>query len=329
MKIIISQGDANGIGIETGLKALKRYFEKSTSDDDTEFIFAVNPTVLASYIEKENIRFVELDNGEMIIDGHRIEILALNSSHPVRFGKISPIAGKLAGEAIDTAIAKCLISYADAMVTLPINKEALNLGGYKFTGHTEFLAARCEVKKPLMILSDGKNLNVALVTTHIPVCEIHNYITEENIGNKISHFVRVLMRDMAIAEPKIAVLALNPHAGDDGLIGTEEDRVIIPAMRNSEYAKFLEGPFASDGFFASGKYNSYNGVLAMYHDQGLIPLKMIAGGAGVNITGGLPIIRTSPDHGTGFDIAGRNIADESSVLSAILMAKKIYYNRKK
>jgi 4-hydroxythreonine-4-phosphate dehydrogenase len=197
---------------------------------------------------------------------------------------------------------------------------------FNFTGHTPFFKEATGVKDVLMILYSS-TLKVALVTEHIPVKEVSQYITREVLLSKINLLHASLRKDFGIDKPKIAVLGLNPHAGDEGLIGSEEERVIKPAIKEAKQDKLVFGPYSADAFFARGSYTSFDAVLAMYHDQGLIPLKTIAAGEGINYTAGMPFVRTSPDHGTAFDIAGKNVADPTSFISALFECLDIIYHR--
>jgi len=216
----------------------------------------------------------------------------------------------------------------DVLVTAPINKHTIQAENFHFPGHTEYIQERAgEGEKALMILMKDE-LRVALVTGHLPVKSISSAITKELIQEKLTIFERSLSRDFRIEKPRIAVLALNPHAGDQGLLGTEEQEIIIPALAEmKEKGMFCYGPYPADGFFGSELYTKFDGVLAMYHDQGLAPFKALAMEDGVNYTAGLPIVRTSPAHGTAYDIAGQGIASASSMRHAIYSALDIYRNR--
>lgn len=326
MKIIVSIGDANGIGLEVFFKAINLL----GSGKGIDFSLACNKQTLSEYVSLISTKLVfpvKVDN-KLIIGKEEVEILDICSYSPVLFGKTDELSGKQAGEAIEYAISRTLAKEYDAILTLPISKEAMNLGGYKFTGHTEFLASMCEVDEPLMILCTEK-LNTALVTIHEAICDVSQKLSTELLHKRFTQFYSTLSKDYGYGSPRIAVLSLNPHAGENGKIGKEEIELIIPAMQSSEYAENLFGPFPADGFFAFGDYEKYDGVLAMYHDQGLIPLKMIANGGGVNFTAGLPIVRTSPDHGTAFAISGAGTADGKSTLEAILLAEKVHKQRSK
>ncbi|MEP6950228.1 MAG: 4-hydroxythreonine-4-phosphate dehydrogenase PdxA, partial [Ginsengibacter sp.] len=216
----------------------------------------------------------------------------------------------------------------DGMVTAPLHKKNVQRGDFSYTGHTPFLKSFFGVNDVLMLLT-AENFKVGLVTEHIPVKDIASYITKDSIVSKLSILHASLKRDFDIERPKIAVLALNPHAGDDGIIGNEEEDIIRPAIKEAKQHNMLVvGPFSADAFFARGQYNKFDAVLAMYHDQGLIPFKSLAFGEGVNFTAGLPGIRTSPDHGTAFDIAGKDQADPSSFRAAIFCCIDILNNQR-
>ena len=220
--------------------------------------------------------------------------------------------------------------YIDVLVTAPINKKSIQSDQFTFPGHTEYLEASIgDGDKALMILF-SENVRVALVTTHVPVANVSSAITKELVLEKIIEFNDSLKRDFGVVRPRIAVLALNPHAGDGGLLGKEEQNVIIPAIEEAVNRKITAfGPYAADGFFGNKQYTHFDGVLAMYHDQGLAPFKVIAMESGVNFTAGLQYVRTSPDHGTGYDIAGKNEANEQSMRQAIYAAIDIFRNRER
>jgi 4-hydroxythreonine-4-phosphate dehydrogenase len=246
----------------------------------------------------------------------------------IDFGIPSPESGHAALLSLQRAIKDYRNGDIDVLVTAPINKASIQNSDFHFTGHTEYLEHELgEGKESLMILMSSL-MKVALVTTHLPIKDVAKAITKENIIEKATIFSQSLKRDMRISAPRIAVLALNPHAGDGGVLGTEEQDIISPAIAELEQQGVLAfGPYAADGFFGSGTYAHYDGVLAMYHDQGLAPFKTLALENGVNFTAGLPIVRTSPDHGTAYDIAGKGIADEQSFRQAIYAAIDIYRNR--
>ena len=246
----------------------------------------------------------------------------------VELTKATPEAGKAALDALERALQDYREGLIDVLVTAPINKHTIQSETFQFPGHTEYIEERVgDNKKALMILMKD-DFRVALVTGHIPVKDISTTITKELIKEKISIFHRSLKQDFRVDNPRIAVFALNPHAGDNGLIGTEESEVIIPAIQEM-VAKGIQcfGPYPADGFMGSGNFCHFDGILAMYHDQGLAPFKAVAMDEGVNFTAGLPIVRTSPAHGTAYDIAGQGIASESSFRQAIYTAIDVYRSR--
>jgi 4-hydroxythreonine-4-phosphate dehydrogenase len=240
---------------------------------------------------------------------------------------LTPQGGKYALKSLDCAIADLKSGKIDVLVTAPLNKQNIQSETFNFPGHTEYLAQQIGVKENLMILC-SENLKVALVTGHIPLNKVHSTISSDLIIRKARLLNKSLKEDFGIRKPKIAVLGLNPHAGDNGLLGNEEKEIIVPAiekLRNEDI--FVLGPYAADGFFGAGTFVKFDATLAMYHDQGLAPFKALSFGSGVNYTAGMPFIRTSPDHGTGFDIAGKNMANPDSFRSAIYLACDIYKNR--
>lgn len=344
MRLIFSAGDCNGIGIEVLIKALRELSASPrhlTLCMDTTFSIAVHPDTFAEYaahlgLEIERWR----SNG---IDGFTIgsldcEVFPCATRAAVRFGETTPDAGAMAIEALEIAACEVIAGRADAVVTMPVSKHSLQSVGFPFPGQTEFFADRAGATAPMMILctttptpeSPLHALRVGLATIHIPLKDVAGAISAEQVLERLNILHATVKNDFGCAKPRLAVLGLNPHAGEQGHIGREELEHIIPAVRQAqECGIHAEGPFPADGFFAHGAYKNYDGILAMYHDQGLIPLKLIAGGAGVNYSAGLPIVRTSPDHGTGYAIAGRGVADASSVMEAIEMAYLIVANRQK
>lgn len=319
-RILITIGDPNGIGPETVLKTLKN--REITKKYD---LTVVSPLEVLAYYSRlfkyklnaDNFNIIPLETGKFKIQP----------------GIISAEAGFISGLAIKAAIELCINGEYDAIVTAPINKRSLNLGGFKFTGHTEMLTTLSGAKDSCMVmLSDV--LNMAFVTTHPPVKNIASLITKKRLASKMQICREVLLNDLALKKPAMAVLGLNPHAGDNGQIGDEEQKVIIPAMKEFSAKRrkllvSLNGPYSPDAFFASKKYRNFEMTLAMYHDQGFIPFKMLAGHKGTNFTAGLNFVRTSPDHGTAFDIAGRGVASEISLVEAIKWADKLCRNRNK
>lgn len=326
MKIIFSSGDTNGIGLETFFSMIK--FLPDTWKNTIDFALAINSDVLGNYASKLGID-IKILNDSFEISGKKVNIVDCENSCNVDFGKIDRHVAIHALESFQKSIDLLKSGSYDALVTLPINKEAMSLTGWHHPGHTEMIAEAFGVQEPLMILLTG-NFRVALATIHIPLQKVARDIKKEKILDLLSKFNNSLKLDFGIEQPKIAVLGLNPHAGENGTIGYEERDIITPAiidLKNAGVSAF--GPYPADGFFARESWRTYDGVFAMYHDQGLIPLKMEARGAGVNYTAGLPVVRTSPDHGTAFEIAGKGLASHSSLISAVETALQIVGNRSK
>ncbi|MDR0928068.1 MAG: 4-hydroxythreonine-4-phosphate dehydrogenase PdxA [Ignavibacteria bacterium] len=327
MNIICTIGDINGIGFECFVKALhskQQWFEHHA------FSLVATTGIAKALVEQYNYEWLEFRNGHIKIDNNNVAIVELQNPPivSIALGKICEDAGKLAYKSIVQATKMCLADVANtALLTLPVSKEAISLSHPTFIGHTELITEICGVKQSIMLLFCDK-LRVALATTHLPIYRISRRITSKRLRELIKGFRKTLRYDFGIENPKIAALSLNPHCGDNGLFGNEEQKTIQPAIDVMQ-RKGIEvaGTFAADGFFASGAYEGYDGVLAMYHDQGLIPLKMLAAGGGVNFTASLPIIRTSPDHGTAYEIAGKNIANPQSMADAISAAITIHKNR--
>ena len=319
--LVVSVGDCNGIGLEVFAKALE-ILGKEDRHLQITYRVAANPYVIDDYYRQLGL-LCAVDKEGMSIHGIRCEILPCTSRPKVVHGATDGGAGELAWEALEKAVAEVRDGTADALLTLPVSKSTLKLAGYPFPGQTEFLAARCSVDKPLMILCTT-GVRVGLVTIHIPLAQVPMAVTRESVAESIRALHSSLQGDFGCPAPRIAVLGLNPHAGENGEIGHEEIDVVIPAIADCVSSGMqVEGPFPADGFFAHGGYRESDGILAMYHDQGLIPLKMLARGGGVNVTAGLPIVRTSPDHGTAYNIAGKGIADPASTVEAIRLARHI------
>jgi 4-hydroxythreonine-4-phosphate dehydrogenase len=315
-RILVTVGDINGIGPEIILKTFLQ--ESFVSKYD---ITVVSPfSVLSYYSKLYNIKLV-MDNFHILPVG--------NEKVTITPGKISAESGFISGLAVETAIALCLEDEYDAIVTAPINKKALNMGGYNYDGHTEMLTELGKAKDSCMVMLSDK-INIGFATTHPPVKNIAGMITKKLLQGKLEVCYNTLANDLNVKNPAIGVLGLNPHAGDNGLIGDEEIKIITPAIEGAKkkFGKLkISGPFSPDAFFGSGRYKDFNMTFAMYHDQGFIPFKMIAGHYGTNFTAGLSFVRTSPDHGTAFDIAGKNQASEVSLVEAIKWADKIHKNR--
>ena len=326
IRVGITHGDINGVGYEVILKA---FSDPTMLELCTPVIYG-SPKVAAYHRKVMNIdcNFSILNNAEDVVDGRVNLVNCTDDEIKVDMGKPSPEAGKAALDALETALVDYNDELIDVLVTAPINKHTIQSETFHFPGHTEYIEERVgEGNKALMILLKD-DLRVALVTGHIPVREIASTITKELIMEKMQIFHDSLKVDFGIDSPRIAVLALNPHAGDEGLIGTEEQEVIIPAIEEmSKKGLLCFGPYPADGFMGSGNYRHFDGILAMYHDQGLAPFKALAMDEGVNFTAGLPIVRTSPAHGTAYDIAGQGVASEDSFRQAVYVALDVYRNR--
>ncbi len=317
-RILVTIGDINGIGPEIVLKTLAR--KGFTDKYDITLVTPVS--VLEYYYRLHKLKPAESNfNIFSICEGKAI----------IQPGEITKEAGYIAGFAIKTAVELCLKNEYDVIVTSPISKKALNLGGFKYDGHTEMLTALHKLKTSVMVMVSRK-INMAFATTHPPVKNIAKLLTKQLLIDKLKITYESLKKDFGIPAPKIGVLSLNPHAGESGQIGNEEIKIILPAMQafTKKYNDVtLEGPFPSDSYFAEKKYGKFDLTFAMYHDQGFIPFKMLAGKQGINFTAGLSFVRTSPDHGTAFDIAGKNLASEESLVEAIKTADKIFKTRRK
>jgi 4-hydroxythreonine-4-phosphate dehydrogenase len=322
----ISLGDINGIGPEIVIKTM---MEPELMDICTPVIFSSQKT-MAYY---RNVVGEQEFNFQAIRDFNQLHVKKPNvyvcyeEEVQIEMGKSTSTGGKYALKSLEVATKALLEKKVDVLVTAPINKNNIQSEHFKFVGHTEYLESQVQGGKSLMLMCSDQ-LRVALVTGHVPVSHIAAKIIKEKIAEKLRILNHALKQDFAIDKPKIAVLGLNPHAGDNGTLGREELEIIIPAIQSVEQELFVKGPYAADGFFAAGTYKKFDAVLAMYHDQGLIPFKTIAFEDGVNFTAGLPFVRTSPDHGTAYDIAGKGKADPASFKQAIYAAIDIYKRRK-
>lgn len=328
IKIGITQGDVNGIGYEVILKA----FDDPTMLELCTPIVYGSPKVMTYHRKALDLEtsFTIINSAAEAVNGRLNVVNSCDDEVKVELGKPSKESGKAAFDALEKAMAEYKEGMFDVLVTAPIHKQMIQSENFAFPGHTEYIE-QCmgESAKALMILAN-ETLRVALVTGHVPVAKIASTITQELIQEKLSIFNASLKSDFGIGAPRIAVLALNPHAGDGGVIGTEEETIINPAIKAMrEQGVLCYGPFPADGFMGNGTFSRFDGVLAMYHDQGLTPFKVLAMENGVNFTAGLPIVRTSPDHGTAFDIAGKNEATADSFRQALYMAMDIYRNRKR
>ncbi len=325
MKIGVSCGDLNGIGLECFVKAIN-----NDGSSGNEYVLYGNEYSIFDYLNKcilSNNEYQIIDKN-LIVSNKAVEIVNCGNNSDVNFGRIDSNFGRIAIDAIRQCTLDLIVNKTDCMVTLPISKESCYLAGFSFPGHTEYIADMCGVVNPLMLLY-YKSFRVALQTIHIPISKVSSSISTNQIIERLIQVYNSLINDFGTL-PSIAVLGLNPHAGENGNIGEEEINSIIPAIKAAKDLGInLDGPFPADGFFAHSEHLKYSAILAMYHDQGLIPLKMSSLGNGVNFTAGLPIVRTSPDHGTAFAIAGKGIANYQSTLEAINGAVEITLNRRR
>ena len=327
LKVGITQGDGNGIGYEVIIKSLA----------DSRILESFTPVIYGSsklfgFYKKTLHNIDQIDtnviNSAKDVHPKRVNIVnCLPDNVYVEPGQPTHDAASSAITSLNRAVEDLKAGLIDVLVTAPINKKAMTSEGFGYTGHTEFLQNSFGVDDVAMFMV-SERLKVCVATEHIPLQDVPKAVTEEKILSKLRLMNASLKRDFCVDSPKIAVLSLNPHSGDGGLLGSEEQTVIIPAVQKAK-AEGIEafGPFSPDGFFGLGHYARYDATLAMYHDQGLAPFKAIAFDDGVNFTAGLPVVRTSPDHGTAYEMAGRDEADPRSMMSSIFTAIDIYRNR--
>ncbi len=326
-------GDIHGIGPEVILKSFQELDHNVCSPlavGSAEALRYYNRTLGLGVTIAEFDSFRDLENDNGLAHDALPVISVAEPAGPLSPGAISPEAGHIAMKAIDTAARLCLEKRVRAMVTAPVHKEAIAQAGYANTGHTDFLAELCDVPNPIMLFHDqSSSLTIALATVHIPLLSVPGLIRSMDLESFLLRLSSSLQTDFNIASPRIAVLGLNPHASDGGVIGSEEETVIAPCIEKLSENELIEGPFPADGFFGAGMFRNYDAVVAMYHDQGLLPFKVLSFETGINVTTGLPIVRTSPDHGTGFDIAGLGRASSRSFIEAAILAERIADNRGK
>lgn len=327
LRIGISIGDINGIGLEVILKTVSH---RNITEICTPVIYGSSKIV--SY--HKNIVGIEDFKFQGLRDARRLHTDKINiincwqDNVNITLGKVSAEGGQYAGISLEKAVADLKEGLIDAVVTAPINKQAMDMANFGFPGHTEYFTEAFGAKENLMFMIT-EDVKVGLVTNHVPITKVASLITKQRILNKLRIMNETLKMDFGIERPTIAVLGLNPHAGDGGVLGKEEEEIIRPAIiQAKKKGVMVFGPYAADSFFGTPTYKKYDAILAMYHDQGLIPFKTLSFGQGVNYTAGLPIVRTSPDHGTGFDIVGQNLADPSSFRHALYAAVDIARNRK-
>ena len=321
----ISVGDLNGIGLEV---ILKTFQDKRMLDFCTPVIFA--STKVVSY-HKKALKSETVVHGITSlnqINHNKINVLNIwKEDVAVELGKATKESGEYAAKSLEIAVSKLKDNSIDVLLTAPINKDTIQSETFNFPGHTEYLEDKLEGKSLMILMTDV--LRIGLITGHIPISKVAETITPDLIKEKVATMHASLVQDFGINKPKIAVLSLNPHCGDNGVIGVEDDEIIKPTINEiKESGKLVFGPYAADGFFGSETYKQFDGVLATYHDQGLAPFKALSFGNGVNFTAGLEGVRTSPDHGTGFDIAGKNTANPSSFKEALFLGIQIYKKRK-
>ena len=322
----ISCGDINGIGVEILIKTFSNY---NLFDFCTPVLYV--PLSVVHFYKKlykmDDFNYHVIKNIQGI-SPKQLNIIKINDEGiSINPGKNNELAGKVAINSLELAIQDLKKKAIDSLVTLPVNKQNISLTYKDFVGHTEYLSSNFKNTPNLMLLCN-ESLKIATATNHIPVSKVASSINSAVLNEKISILIETLNVDFLISKPKIAILSLNPHGGDNGLIGHEDLEIIKPVVDEVfDDGHLVYGPYSADGFFGSGNYKNFDAILAMYHDQALIPFKSMSFGQGVNYTAGLPIIRVSPGHGVGYDIAGQNIATPTSLLSSIFLAREIFENR--
>ncbi|HSI70462.1 MAG TPA: 4-hydroxythreonine-4-phosphate dehydrogenase PdxA [Gillisia sp.] len=325
IKLGISIGDLNGIGGEI---VLKTFDDSRMLDFCTPVIFASVKTL--SFLKKHfdlGINIHGVDDVSQVIEGKINVVNVWKENVSINFGEEDPAIGKYAFRSLEAATKALKNDDIDVLVTAPINKNTIQSEDFNFPGHTDYLARELEGDSLMFMITD--NLKVGLLTDHVALKDIAEVITPQLIEKKIDIIYRTLQQDFRISKPKIAVLGINPHSGDNGLIGKEDETILKPTLQKiKDKGKLVFGPFAADSFFGSKNHENFDAIIASYHDQGLIPFKTLSFGEGVNYTAGLKKVRTSPDHGTAFEIAGKNIANINSFKEAVFKAIEIYKTRK-
>jgi 4-hydroxythreonine-4-phosphate dehydrogenase len=322
----ISIGDLNGIGTEL---AIKTFSDSRLLEICTPILFASNKLInfYRKSIPESSFNYQHIKDLSRPFHKQVNLFNCWEEEVSINPGQLTDAGGSYAVKSLVTATEALKDKKIDGLVTAPIHKKNIQSADFSFTGHTPYLRNAFGVKDVLMLMN-AENFRVGLVTEHIPISEVSKSITRESVISKLNILKDSLMRDFGIDKPRIAVLGLNPHAGDEGLIGREEEDVIKPAIKDAKHNMLVFGPYSADAFFARNQHLKFDGILAMYHDQGLIPFKSLAFGEGINFTAGLPAIRTSPDHGTAFDIAGKNKADAGSFLAAVYGCLDIVHKRR-
>lgn len=327
IRVGITHGDFNGIGYEV---IMKTFADHGMLELCTPVVYGLHKaaSLYRKTLGMQDFSFYGVPDASKAVKHHCNFVNLTDVDVGIEPGTSTPAAGSWAVKALNRAMEDLDNGHIDVLVTAPINKQNVQSPDFQFPGHTEFLASRTQSNDYLMLLVN-ENLRIGTVTGHIPITEVASKLSTDLIVSRIRVMAKSLLMDFGIRTPRIAVLGLNPHAGDQGLIGKEEENIIIPAIRKmSQEGAMVYGPYSADGFFGSGTWKKFDGVMAMYHDQGLIPFKSLAFHHGVNFTAGIPIVRTSPDHGTGYDIAGKNLAEPSSLREAVFQAIDIYRNRR-
>lgn len=328
VKIGISQGDINGIGYEVMIKC---FADQRMLDNCTPILYGSSK--ILSYHKKlikeaADFSYVNIRNA-MQAETYKFNVLnIIQDEVKIDIGQPSEIGGKLAAMSLERTCQEIIDGKLDAIVTNPINKKNIQSDTFNFPGHTEYLTKKFKAEESLMVMT-CRNIHIGIMTNHLALHDIPKVVTIDLILRKLRVLDKSLRRDFGIRLPKIAVLALNPHAGDHGLIGNEDEDIVAPAVKQAFNEGILAfGPYPSDGFFGNGSLNDFDGVMALYHDQGLIPFKLLSFTEGVNFTAGLPYVRTSPAHGTAYEIAGQNKASASSFRNAVYLAMDIIKNRR-
>ena len=327
IRVGITQGDINGIGLEV---LIKTFLDPQLLDLCTPVVFGSHKT--ASYHRKalgfDTFSFNQVRGAEAI-NANRVNIVnCYEEEVNIELGKPTAISGQYALKSIEAACDAMLQKKIDVLVTAPINKNNIQSDIFTFPGHTEYLDKKFNGNGEALMLMVADSLRIAVATGHVPLAAVAGELSQESIHKKIKIPAQTLLQDFGIRKPKIAVLGLNPHAGDNGVIGKEEQDIIIPAINKAKEENIVVyGPYPADGFFGSGTYKKFDAVLAMYHDQGLVPFKALCFNSGVNYTAGLSVVRTSPDHGTAYEIAGKNEASEASFRNALYLACDIFKTR--
>jgi 4-hydroxythreonine-4-phosphate dehydrogenase len=327
LRVGITIGDINGIGLEVIMKAL----------DDPDMLKSITAIVYGSnkigsyhrkHLELNDFKFSGIQDTSEAQTKNANMLNLWDEDVAVKLGEVTAEGGRYAIKSLEQAVEDLASNKIDVLVTAPIHKKSIQAEGFQFPGHTEFLAKYANVEEALMLMV-ADDLRVGVVTGHIPLKDVAGAISRESILQKIRQMEKSLKGDFGIRKPRIAVLGLNPHAGDGGALGDEEREIITPAIEEARQEEILAfGPYPADGLFGSSNFKNFDGILAMYHDQGLAPFKALTFDQGVNFTAGLPIVRTSPDHGTGFDIAGKNLASAQSMRNAIYLACDVYRFRR-